>query len=137
MRSDSSQTILQFALVVCVAMEACTSSRPAHDVPPALEQYAELYREDHTEEAAQRYRRECPEPVQDPQSAVDDGVNRCEARALAQAYQFINSGACGAVGYPVRRGPVWLVPSYVGYAGTPSVPIEVVEATGEARTAAR
>ena len=134
MKGDASDTSLRFVLIVaCGAVQSCASSRPARAVPPQLEQYAALYQEDDTQAAAEQYRRECPGPEPDRQSAnVSDGVNRCEARALAQAYQYADLGVgCGAVGFPVRRGSLWLVPAYVGVAGSPTVPIEVSATTGE------
>ena len=61
---------------------------------------------------------------------VEDGIDRLEAKVLADAYFTSHISACGATGPVIDQGDKWEVNTVFGYAATPFESIFIQKATG-------
>jgi hypothetical protein len=125
-----------YIFVVALSLAACaTRTRPNPE--PDLGRYAYLYDDDTQRKAEHELRRECPTLAFGTYDGypiyLDDGVNRCEAYALAIHY-FLKAGmTCGGPDAPVEADPFWLVPMRLGLGGAASLPIRIDKVSGTGR----
>jgi hypothetical protein len=59
-----------------------------------------------------------------------DGIDRCEAHTLVDAFNRAHPLGCGAYGPPLDAGDHWSVPVWVGTPGTPIEPLRIHKLSG-------